>query len=190
MRLPMTIRRSWPEVIRLAVVALIAVALLVLLLIRLAAARHSTGTIQSDPLVGHTAPDFTITVWNGVPGQTVHLAALRGRPVVVNFWATWCDPCQQEAPLLAAAWQRYHAQGVLFVGVAYDTPRADGLAFLTRYHIAYPCGPDPTGATAVPYGLPGLPATIFINRSGVIVRQIHGQLTGATLDAGLRTLLG
>lgn len=90
--------------------------------------------------------------------------------------------------MLAAVYPREHAAGVIFVGVAYDSPRADALDFLQRFHIPYPCGPDATEATAAPYGLPGLPGTVFIDSRGVVTDVVNGQLTNASLSLGLRSL--
>ncbi len=172
-----------------AVAALLACAVLAgLLILRVAAANHAVSSAPAGSLVGHVAPDFTLAVWNGASGQTVHLAALRGKPVVVNFWATWCEPCQQEAPLLTAAWQEQHAH-MAFLGVALDTQEADGVAFLRRFGIAYPCGADTNGAIASAYALPGLPVTVFIDRRGVVARKVTGQLTAATLNQSIQALL-
>jgi cytochrome c biogenesis protein CcmG/thiol:disulfide interchange protein DsbE len=139
-------------------------------------------------LVGRPASDFTIAIWNGTPGQTIRLATLRGQPVVVNFWATWCEPCQQEAPLLSAAWQRYHTR-ITFVGVAFDTQQADGTQFMRRYGIRYPCGAGDGAVLATAFGIPGLPDTIFVDRHGVVVRKDAGQLSAATLAQGIQALL-
>jgi cytochrome c biogenesis protein CcmG, thiol:disulfide interchange protein DsbE len=178
-----------------AAIALAGVALLVVLALRfvgasqaVATATHN-GAVQAGALVGRPAPDFTITVWNGTPDQRVHLAALRGGPVVVNFWAPWCEPCQQEAPLLQAAWQRYHPRGVTFIGVAFDSQQSDSTQFLRRYGITYPCGPDPTEATAPAYGLVGLPATIIIDKHGIVTRKVSGPVDARALDQALQPLL-
>lgn len=178
----------WRSAVKVVVVVLVCAALAGLLVVRLVTAGRAASTAPAGSLMGHSAPDFTVAVWNGAPGQTIHLAALRGRPVVVNFWATWCEPCQQEAPLLAAAWQRYHTR-ITFVGVAFDTQQTDGVQFLRRYGIRYPCGSGDGAVLATAYGLPGLPDTIFVDRHGVVVRKIAGQLTAAALDQGIQTLL-
>lgn len=181
--------------LRAAAVALVCVALAVVLAWRVASASHAVatathnGSLVTSSLVGHPAPDFTITVWNSQPGQTLHLAALRGAPVVVNFWAPWCEPCQQEAPLLQAAWQRYHARGVMFIGVAYDAQLDASTQFLRRYGISYPCGPDTTEATAPAYGLIGLPSTVIVDRHGVVTRQFSGPVDPHALDQALQPLL-
>lgn len=194
-----SVRRVWlPAIARLAgsrraAIALgivVCVALVTLLALRFAAASHAVSSAPRGALVGHEAPDFTLAPWNAAPaGQSVRLAALKGHPVVVNFWATWCEPCQQEAPLLTAAWQRYHGSGVLFLGVALDTQPQDGAQFLRRYGLTYPCGPEGTGTIATTYALVGLPATIFIGRDGIVASRIDGQLTGAALDRAIQALL-
>ena len=81
-----------------AAIVLVAIALLILLLHRVSTAQTAVAKLPVSPLVGHTAPDFTIQTWtlDGSPGQTVHLAALKGHPVVVNFWASWCEACKTE----------------------------------------------------------------------------------------------
>jgi cytochrome c biogenesis protein CcmG/thiol:disulfide interchange protein DsbE len=171
------------------IAALVACAALAgLLILRVGAANRAVSSAPTGSQVGHVAPDFTLAVWNGAPGQSVRLSALRGQPVVINFWATWCEPCQQEALLLTTAWQRQHAR-IAFLGVALDTQQSDGMAFLRRFGIAYPCGADPNGAIATAYALPGLPVTVFIDRRGVVAQRVAGQLTAATLDQGLQALL-
>ena len=182
-------------VLRGAGVALAGVALVVVLALRLAGASHAVasatqhGAPATGSLVGHVAPDFTLSVWNSHPGQTVHLAALRGRPVVVYFWAPWCEPCQQEAPLLQAAWQRYRGRGVSFVGVAFDAQQAESMQFLQRYGITYPCGPDSGVATAPAYGLVGLPDTVIIDQHGVVRQKFSGPVDAHALDQALQPLL-
>ncbi len=177
--------------IRFALAFVVVVGLLVVLLIRLMAAQHTVSSAPSGsvPLVGRPAPDFTITAWNVPSSPTVHLAALKGQPVVVNFWAPWCAPCQQEMPMLSAAARAYDVRGIDFIGVAFDSQPADALHFLRQYDITYPCGPDATGGIAAEYALPGIPVTVFVNRQGIVAQRVTGPLTQSTLDQALRALL-
>jgi cytochrome c biogenesis protein CcmG, thiol:disulfide interchange protein DsbE len=120
-------------------------------------------------LINRPAPDFTMSLYGG---GTLHLAALRGKAVVLNFWWSGCVPCQQEAPILERQWRAWKDKGVVFVGVdeiddpATATPRE----FLRRYHITYPNGWDP-GDVDIAYGTTGQPETFFITPHGRIQRK-------------------
>jgi cytochrome c biogenesis protein CcmG/thiol:disulfide interchange protein DsbE len=164
-------------------------ALLVLLFARLVSASQNAASVQSFPLIGHTAPDFTISVWNGAAGEKLHLAALKGKPVVVNFWASTCIPCQDESQVLTAAAKRYVPQGVVFVGVDSEDATAEGVAFLKQYGITYPTGPDTTGSIAVAYGVTGVPETVFIDRNGIVTDKFGGALTAKLLDERVARIL-
>jgi cytochrome c biogenesis protein CcmG/thiol:disulfide interchange protein DsbE len=174
-----------------AAAVLVALLLLSLLLARLVSATHTVATIQQQQqsvlggLVGHSAPDFTIPLWNGAPGARLHLSALRGHVVVVNFWASWCDPCHVEAPVLTSIAKAEAAHGVIFLGVALETENADGISFLHQYHVVYDCGPAPD-SLAVTYGLTGIPVTMTITAKGSIAAQLDGPVTVSSLDAAIQ----
>jgi cytochrome c biogenesis protein CcmG, thiol:disulfide interchange protein DsbE len=179
----------------IALSVLVALGLLLLLLARFfSATGEVVATVHQQrevigPLVGHPAPDFTITLWNGVPAQEIHLAALHGKVVVVNFWASWCDPCHSEAPILSQMAKSYAARGVVFVGIALETQGAEGQQFLRQYHVPYGCGPAPD-SVAVTYGLTGIPVTVAINAQGILVRQIEGPVTSSSLESAINAALG
>jgi cytochrome c biogenesis protein CcmG/thiol:disulfide interchange protein DsbE len=139
------------------------------------------------PLVGHPAPDFTLTTWDGKPLQ---LSALKGKVVVLNFWASWCGPCNQEEPILEHTWQQYQADGVMVIGVDYQDQQAAAQQFLQQHGITYPTAPDTSGTVSQAYGVNNIPVTIFIDRSGVVQRGILGQFkTEQQLDDDLLPLL-
>lgn len=125
------------------------------------------------PLVGRPAPPFTMTPVGG--GTPVSLESLRGRPVVLNFWATWCAPCMQEHPALnrvAAA-----RPEVTFLGVVYQDEDARIVEFQRRYGSAYASLVDPEGKTAIAYGIAGVPETFFIDTKGTIVAKVSQALS-------------
>jgi cytochrome c biogenesis protein CcmG, thiol:disulfide interchange protein DsbE len=172
------LRRRWVVVIAL-VLALSAVAIW-------QAATHSPSA-DTTALVGRSnqaAPPFSLQNLTE-PGRTVTLASFRGRPLVVNFWASWCVPCRTEMPLLERAYRARHG-AVAFLGVdANDTPSA-AKAFLQQVHVTYETASDDSGTLAARYGLFGLPTTVFISASGKIVGQHIGELHEDTLAAALR----
>jgi cytochrome c biogenesis protein CcmG/thiol:disulfide interchange protein DsbE len=174
-----------------AAVSLAVAALILVLLLRLLHAGQAASGAPVYPLAGHPAPAFTINTWtwDGSPSQTVRLAALKGHPIVINFWASWCDACRAEEPLLEASWQQYQPQGVMFIGVAFEDQQPAGTEFLRQYGVTFPAGPDLTGAIAVAYGIIGVPETVFIDRHGIVVSKISGALDDGTLDRAVRALL-
>src|SRR5229473_534072 len=114
-------------------VGLLCVGLLVLLGSQILSPAQGQANPGSSPLLGHPAPDFTLATLGSHPAPTVHLAGLKGKPVMLNFWASWCDACKQEAALLQTTWQRVQAQGVVFLGIDIQDTQSDGLNFLRTF---------------------------------------------------------
>ncbi len=112
---------------------------------------------------GRPAPDVAIETFDGA---TVDLRGLRGRVVVVNFWASWCLPCAEEAADLEALWRDYRDRGVTVLGVAYTDTRPAALAYLARHGVTYPNGMDRGGAAARRYGVRGVPETVVVDALG------------------------
>jgi cytochrome c biogenesis protein CcmG/thiol:disulfide interchange protein DsbE len=117
-------------------------------------------------MVNHPAPDFTLTTFKGT---TISLEDLRGKPVVINFWASWCPPCRIEAPLIERTWRAYKKRGPIFIGVNIQDRKEDALNYIREFDITYPNGPDPTGEIAIDYGVSGLPVTFFVSSRGEVV---------------------
>lgn len=172
--------------------------LLVLLFVRLLQAGNVASSAPRFPLVGHAAPNFTVSPWNAASAstgasaggqQTVQLKSYAGHPVVVNFWASWCEPCAEEQPVINAAWQKYQARGVQFIGVAFSDKQADGQAYLRQQGVTYPAGASTSDATAVDYSVTGPPETVFISRAGVVVDKITGPIDDGTLDREIQAIL-
>ena len=133
------------------------------------------------------APEFTLTLFDG--GQ-ISLAELRGRPVVLNFWASWCDPCKDEAPLLEAAWRKYKDQGLMVIGVDYLDQEPAARAYLQEFQITYPNGPDLGSKIARRYFIRGVPETFFIGPDGQIKSFKEGPFTTMEeLEASIREIM-
>jgi cytochrome c biogenesis protein CcmG/thiol:disulfide interchange protein DsbE len=178
------------------VVCLLNVGLLVLLWTQLMTPRatHSpddpslAGEVDS-PLIGKAAPDFTLPTLNGKTAQ-LHLADFKGKPIILNFWGSWCEPCQQEAPFLQQTWTHIQSQGAVIIGI--DIPESSDsapLGFIHQYHITYTNVKDTVqGSTGLNYGTTGQPETFFINRSGIIVAHWDGALTEDAMQKELAKL--
>jgi len=144
-------------------------------------------------LMGRPAPAFALA--RLVPaGGPLSLSSLRGRPVVLNFWASWCGPCQAETPLLVRVYRTYRARGVAFVGVDTNDDRGPATAFALRYHVDYPTVYAPGDRLALAYRIVGLPTTVFVDAGGVVRDEEVGGFVDAAgerdLDARLDRLLG
>jgi cytochrome c biogenesis protein CcmG/thiol:disulfide interchange protein DsbE len=159
---------------------LIAFGAIVVLLVLLGyAVFGSRVSLQPSPLVGSEAPDFTLNLFNG---DVLRLSDLKGKAVLLNFWASWCGPCKEEAPALEASWERYKDKGVVFLGINVWDDRESALSYLDRFGGGYPNGIDQKGEIAVNYGVAGVPETYFIDPSGRIVNKYTGLLTEESID--------
>ncbi|MEN8145094.1 MAG: redoxin domain-containing protein [Gemmatimonadota bacterium] len=141
--------------------------------------------VLPSPLVGNEAPQFTLEKWEG---DTLSLADLRGRVVVVNFWASWCGPCRVEHPALLNIERNYDPAEVVLVGIPNRDRRSDSERFLAAL------GGDWTQLieaeyTALDYGVYGLPETFFIDQQGVVVRKRVGAVAWNTARATIDSLL-
>ena len=137
------------------------------------------GSGQLLELKPYPAPPVSFKLFSGASWQ---LASFRGKPVVMNFWASWCPPCRQEVPVLQRGWLAHRSQAE-FVGVdVWDTDK-DAQAFLQGFGATYPNGPDPSGHIAINYGLTGVPETFFISPGGQVVHHYIGPLDQASLDS-------
>jgi cytochrome c biogenesis protein CcmG, thiol:disulfide interchange protein DsbE len=132
------------------------------------------------------APDFELRLFSV---GAFRRSEQRGRPVVVNFWASWCPPCRQEAPVLERAWRRYHDRGVVVIGVDIWDSEQDARRFLRELGITYPNGPDPTGEIVVDYGLTGIPETVLVRPDGTMARRWVGPITDEQVTALIDELL-
>lgn len=133
-----------------------------------------------------TAPDFSLGLFDGST-FTLSQTLSTGKPVVVNFWASWCGPCADEASALQDAARRY-GDRVTFVGVNVQDVDSDAQAFLQRYGVTYANGAKDAGAISVKYGMRGVPETYFIAPNGQLVRKWN-TLTAADLEKFLGELL-
>ncbi|HET6381456.1 MAG TPA: TlpA disulfide reductase family protein [candidate division Zixibacteria bacterium] len=137
-------------------------------------------------LIGQTAPDFALTDLDGNP---VRLSEFRGRPVIVNFWASWCGPCVEEFPLLEEAGSAHGAHGLTVLGIVFRDNSEAARGFMTRMGADWSALMDPGGAVAERYGVYAPPQTFFIGADGTVVARQIGQLHRSDLDRHLAKLL-
>ncbi len=140
---------------------------------RVPSAESADGTPPPSPREGFSAPDFTLEL---LGGGAVTLSELRGRPVVVNLWASWCPPCRAEMPAIERAYQDLKDEGlvVLAVNTTYQDSEAAAAAFVAEFGLTFPVALDRNGAVSSRYQLRGLPSTYFIDRDGVVRSVVVG----------------
>ena len=154
----------------------------------------SVGLLMKEPLTGASgaarvslpAADFALPLFSG--GE-ITLASLKGKPVVINFWSSWCPPCRDEAPTLEKTWRLYRERGVTFLGVDIQDKEEDALAFVEEYDITYPNGRDLNGRITIDYGVSGIPIPFFVDREGMIVSRWVGAISENLLVERVEELL-
>ncbi|HEX6473556.1 MAG TPA: TlpA disulfide reductase family protein [Candidatus Limnocylindria bacterium] len=144
------------------------------------------GTATDGPRIGQPAPDFALTDLDGNP---VQLSDLQGRPVIVNFWGSWCGDCVEEFPLLQEALNRHQADGLAVLGIVVRDNSESARAFMARMGATWTAAMDPGGMTATSFAISGAPESFFIDRDGVVRGRQIGRLTASDLQRQLAQTL-
>lgn len=142
--------------------------------------------VNSSQVDAGMAPDFTITSFEG---ETITLSDLRGQVVIINFWASWCPPCREEAPYLEATWRKYQDQGVVFIGVDYVDTEKEALAYIEEFGITYFNGRDLGTRISQDYRMDGVPETYYVAKNGELRGVKIGPLAPPELDEKIEELL-
>ena len=146
--------------------------------------------LVADVRAGETpeAPSLELPVLDG--DRTISLASYRGeKAVVLNFWASWCEPCKEEAPMLQEAWERHRDRGVVVLGVNAQDFERDARRFVERYGLTYPILHDGRGSSLGRFGLTGFPETWWVGRNGKLVAYVQGEFSQEELDRNIERAL-
>lgn len=146
----------------------------------------STIVVGRDPLLDQPAPEISLAT---VDGRQVALSDYRGRPVVVNFWASWCVPCRDEFPLLAAARAQHQAEGLEILGVIHDDSAQSAAAFAATYNAQWPLLVDASDTAWTAYHGAFVPVSYFIDRAGIVRAVSYGPPPSDSLDQVLAKIL-
>jgi peroxiredoxin len=145
-------------------------------------AEDTSGQMQQAE-INQPAPDFTLTT---LDGKTIRLSDLKGKPVIINFWASWCHYCVQEAPDLEAVYKQYHPRGLQLLGVGTDEA-AKLQAKAKELGLTYPIGSNPKAAEM--YGVQGIPHSFFVGKDGKLISQVVGAVPRPELETQVKKIL-
>ncbi len=169
------------------ILIVVAVVISIMLVFGISKARHSSGAKGAGKLQGQPAPDFSLA---SLDGKTLKLSDYRGKAVLLNFWATWCEPCKIEMPWFADLQTKYEAQGLQVLGVAMDdaTPKEIG-EFAHKLGVNYPIlvGKEEVGAQYG--GVQYLPSTFYISRDGKIIDRVFGLVSRSEIESNIQKAL-
>jgi cytochrome c biogenesis protein CcmG/thiol:disulfide interchange protein DsbE len=179
------VREVWRSAVRHKLVSALIAVCVAGSLIGIALAGSGSGPhAQADPM----APAFRLPAL-AQSGQQVSLGSYAGQPLIVNFFASWCSPCQQETPLLARFYRDEHGR-VAMVGLDENDTMSNALSFTRAKGVSYPVGFDPQLTAASAYGVSGLPQTFFLDARHRIVDRVFGAVTQADLSKGIALATG
>jgi cytochrome c biogenesis protein CcmG/thiol:disulfide interchange protein DsbE len=142
--------------------------------------------VQAGPRSEGPAPDFTLLTFQG---KEIVLSELQDQVIVINFWASWCPPCREEAAYLEATWREYRDQGVVFLGIDYVDTEPEALAYIDEFEITYPNGPDIGTLISQAYRIQGVPETFFVAKDGTLRGVKIGPLAPPELEDRLEAML-
>jgi len=149
--------------------------------------QHSA--LTPSPMIGGQAPDFALA---GLDGAEISLSQLRGQPVLINFWASWCLPCREEMPELVRSYEAHKAEGFIVLGLnlTYIDSLPDVQGFVEEFSIPFPVLLDMDGAVAERlYRIPGVPTSVFVNRNGTVARIQVGLMTHRQIEQYVTEML-
>ena len=175
-------RRRWAGAVVVVAIAGLTIGSAIVL------ARRLQPSVQTPALVGRPAPAFLLDNLDSA-SSPVSLASFAGRPVVINFWASWCVPCRTEMPALEAAHVAL-ADQVAFIGIDHQDDHTSAVEFIDFTGVTYESGFDPEGSVAAAYGLYGLPTTVLVSSDGIVVAEVTGAVTEDRLLALVHQHLG